>query len=326
MTFTDNHYKVLTCLSQNRFHTIAELSEDSGLSCVAIYKYLQSFSKLGLEITAMSHKGYRLNRKLELLSASQIKKGLDTNALSLLTTLEIYPQISSTNRYLGEMMETKAQSGHVCFAESQTHGRGRRGRQWISPFGANIYLSLSWLFEKDLASLSGLSLVIGIAVVRALTEMGVHNIALKWPNDIYWQNKKLGGILIEISNKSQAVIGLGLNLYLPKKQTMHITQPWTDLDKIITKTDYSRNHLASLLLNHLLAVIVSFEKKTLRSYLSEWRSYDCMQGQEVFIYRGQQQFKGIIEGIDDNGMLLFKESSGMIKTFASAEVSFRKNR
>ena len=330
MTFNNNHAKILTRLTEDRFHSSSELSAELGLSRATIWKYLHSFSDLGLEIIALKGKGYRLKRKLELLSAAQIKKELKPEVEFLLSTLEIHSQIASTNNHLLDAMKIKNQSGQVCFAESQTDGRGRLGRQWVSPFGSNIYLSLSWVFENGFASLSGLSLAIGVAVVRALTELGINHIGLKWPNDIYWRDKKLGGILIEISGESSgectAIIGLGLNLYLPEKTTATITQPWTDLDKITTQNNYSRNALSSLLLNHLLPVLATFETQTFKHYLSEWRSYDCMQGREVSIYRGQHQFDGIIVGIDDNGMLLLKETiTHIIKTFASGEVSFRKN-
>ncbi len=329
VTFTNNHYTVLTRLAKDGFHSSSELSVDLNLSRATIWKYLQNFSELGLEIIAVRGKGYRLKRKLELLSNLQIKENLNHKSLSLLSKLEIHPQIASTNSYLLEVMKTNPQSGYVCFAETQINGRGRRGRQWISPFGANIYLSLSWLFKNGFASISGLSLAVGVAVVRALTDFGIDNIGLKWPNDIYWQDKKLGGVLIEISGESSgkcnAVIGLGLNLYMPEKESSRISQPWTDLDKIIThQIRYSRNYLSALLLNNLLPVIASFETKTFMHYLSEWRGYDCMRGCEVSIYSGQHQFDGVIIGIDDSGLLLLKEITGTIKTFASGEVSFRK--
>jgi BirA family biotin operon repressor/biotin-[acetyl-CoA-carboxylase] ligase len=271
VTFNNNHAKILTRLSEDRFYSSSELSADLGLSRTTIWKYLHSFSELGLEIIAVSGKGYRLKRKLELLSVAKIKKELKPEVESLLSVLEIHSQIASTNNYLLEAMKINNQSGYACFAESQTNGRGRQGRQWVSPFGSNIYLSLSWVFENGFASLSGLSLAIGVVVVRALTELGIDNIGLKWPNDIYWQDKKLGGILIEISGESSgeciAIIGLGLNMYLPEKTTATINQPWTDLDKISPKINYSRNVLSSLLLNYLLPVLATFETQTFKHYL-----------------------------------------------------------
>jgi BirA family biotin operon repressor/biotin-[acetyl-CoA-carboxylase] ligase len=244
-----------------------------------------------------------------------------------LSTLEIYPRIDSTNRYLVELAQRETDSGRVCFAESQTAGKGRRGRQWVSPFGCNIYVSILWRFQHNPASISGLSLAVGVAVIRALTAFGVTEIGLKWPNDIYWQNKKLGGVLIEVSSETDgscsAVIGLGLNLYLPEKETGNILQPWTDLAQILGSAAYSRNHIASLLLNHLLPVIADFEKATLNHYLAEWRHYDVMLNKAVNLYIGEQCIDGIVQGINDDGMLLLKKADGDVKTFASGEVSFR---
>ena len=231
MIFTEKHQKILNLLADGEFHSGTELSAALAVSRAAVWKYLHSLSELGLEINAVSGKGYRLEKALELLSAQQIKESLSLKTLSLLSKLEIHPQIQSTNTYLAECAKT-VQSGRVCFAESQTAGRGRRGRQWVSPFGSNLYLSILWQFDNGFAAISGLSLAIGVAVVRALSEIGINEIGLKWPNDIYWQHKKLGGILIEVSGESSgechAIIGLGLNLYLPEKETTGITQPWTD--------------------------------------------------------------------------------------------------
>ncbi|MCK5898605.1 MAG: bifunctional biotin--[acetyl-CoA-carboxylase] ligase/biotin operon repressor BirA [Methylococcales bacterium] len=328
MIFTENHAKILTCLTHDRFYSGEELSANLGLSRSAIWKYCQSFSDFGLEITALKGKGYRLNRKLELLEHDKIHQGLDQKTKALLSNLEIYPQISSTNDHLLKLMRLKNQSGHACFAEFQTKGRGRQGRQWISPFGANIYLSFSWVFDNGFASLAGLSLAIGVAVVRALNQLGIQDIGLKWPNDIYWQQQKLGGILIEISGESSgectAIVGLGLNLYLPPEKTLNIDQPWTDLTKIRTDKTYSRNKIAALLLNHLLTISASFEEKTFHEYVSEWQTYDCMQGRKVSIYRGEQKFDGTVIGIDENGLLLLKDQHQKTIRFASGEISFRK--
>jgi BirA family biotin operon repressor/biotin-[acetyl-CoA-carboxylase] ligase len=339
LIFTDTQTKLLTLLADGHFHSGTALASTLNISRSAIWKQLEGLAAYGVEIIAVSGKGYKLSRALELLSEARIKAELTLSAAELLSTLEIYSQIDSTNRYLVEAAQHDADSGQVCFAEAQTAGKGRRGRQWLSPFGSNIYCSILWRFQNDPASIAGLSLAVGVAVIRALHELGLSEIGLKWPNDIYWKNKKLGGILIEVSGESggscSAVIGLGLNLYLPVKETASITQPWTDLEQIMTASPlkdwpscpatYSRNHIASLLLNHLLPVIAHFENDTLNHYLQEWRSCDVMLNKAVSIYIGNQQIDGRVVGIDDNGMLLLENAAGEIKTFASGEVSFRKS-
>ena len=321
---------ILNILSDGQFHSGTELAKKIGISRSAICKQLNNLTERGIKFSAISGKGYRLERVLQFLSAESIENDLSLTSLSLISELEIHDCIASTNSYLVNKSYQTINSGFVCFAESQTAGKGRRGREWISPFGCNIYLSILWQFENGPAAITGLSLAVGIAVIRALNECGIDNVGLKWPNDIYWQGKKLAGILIEVSGETSgpcnAVIGLGLNFYLPEDQAKSITQDWVDLSSIVADDPVKiRNKMAAVLLNHLMPTIANFEQDTLECYLAEWREYDCMKGKDVIIYRGKQVFSGVVDGIDNNGMLLLANEQGDIQTFASGEVSFRQS-
>ena len=167
-----------------------------------------------------------------------------------------------------------------------------------------------------------------MAVIRALNDCRITGVGLKWPNDIFWQEKKLAGILIEVSGESNgpcsAVIGLGLNFYIPKGKAKEITQDWVDLTQIVSGNPANlRNELSTALLNHLMPMIANFEHDTLTSYIEEWRQYDCMKNKLVQIFMGKHVYSGIVEGIDDNGLLLLADQQGQVKAFASGEVSFR---
>jgi BirA family biotin operon repressor/biotin-[acetyl-CoA-carboxylase] ligase len=324
---SDKQKKILTLLADGEFHSGTELAEVLGVSRSAICKQLKGLSELGLHHSAVSGKGYRLDKPLELLEPSKINAILSEQNKALISTLEIHDTLNSTNSYLVEHSHNNAASGFVCFAEHQTAGKGRRGRQWVSPYGSNIYVSILWRFQQGgIASTAGLSLAIGVAVIRALKQHNINDVGLKWPNDIYSQGKKLGGILIEVSGESDgpcaAVIGLGLNLFLPEIQAQTITQAWTDLTKTSGENPLLRNKLAGTVLNHILAIVNGFETVGIRAYLDEWRSYDCLKGKSATLFIGQQQVEGIVEGIDDNGLLLIKKSDGSIQAFASGEVSF----
>ena len=328
MTISANLKQALNLLADGKFHSGTELANLMGVSRAAICKQLQGLSNLGIKLTAISGKGYKLERPLQLLSLNHIEHHLTAQTDQLLNRVEIHDMIASTNSYLLEKSQQTSETGLACFAEYQSAGKGRRGREWISPFGSNIYLSILWRYQNGPAFIAGLSLAVGVAVVRALKELGIENVGLKWPNDIYWQAQKLAGILIEVVGESggpcHAVIGLGLNGFMPQKQAEAITQAWVDLDTIIgEKSHILRNRLAAVLLNHMMPVIAEFENVGLSSYLSEWRDYDCMQGKNVNIYMGQQQYQGVVDGIDDQGMLLVKDDNNAVKTFASGEVSFR---
>lgn len=326
---TDKQKQILTMLADGEFHSGTELAQAIGVSRSTIWKQFNGLDKLGLSHAAVSGKGYRLDKPLELLAVADIKTGLDGPVHTLIRSLEIHEQIDSTNRYLVDQAHANAPSGSVCFAEYQSAGRGRRGRRWISPFGSNIYLSILWRFQQGYAATTGLSLAMGVAVIRALKQHKVDDVGLKWPNDIYSQGKKLGGILIEVSGESDgpcaAVIGLGLNLSLPETEAQDITQAWTDLCKVTGLTKLSRNRLAADLLNHLFAVLAEFEVLGIKAFADEWRSYDCLKNQAATLFVAGQPFTGIIHGIDDNGLLLLQHVDGKIQAFASGEVSFNRS-
>lgn len=326
MTISEKQKRILILLADGEFHSGTELADDLGISRSAVWKQLQGLNDWGLQYSAVSGKGYRLDRSLELLLESKINEVVSEQAGALISSFEIHDQIDSTNRYLVESSQHDALSGSVCFAEYQTAGKGRRGRQWVSPYGSNIYLSILWRFQQGPAAISGLSLAIGVAVIRALKQHQVNDIGLKWPNDIYSQGKKLGGILVEVSGETDgpcsAVIGLGLNLFMHEAEAKTITQAWTDLSKVTGQNRPFRNKLAGTLLTHLLPVIAGYEGLGIASYLDEWRDYDCLAGKEATLFIGQQQFEGIVQGIDANGMLLVERPDGCVQTFASGEVSF----
>ena len=259
-----------------------------------------------------------------LLDAKHIESQLTPNCLALISVLDVFESIDSTNRYLISQAQENAPSGSVCFTDSQTAGKGRQGRQWVSPQGANIYGSFLWHFSS-VAQLNGLSLAIGVGVVRVLTKYGIGNVGLKWPNDIYSDGKKLGGILIEVTSradgKASAVIGLGLNVDLPPNIDS-ITQAYTDLKTIAPHISLERNTLIADLLNELIPLTASFETQSLSAYVDEWRGYDCLKGKVATLYVGKQAIEGTVQGIDDNGLLKLQQADGIENMFASGEVSF----
>jgi BirA family transcriptional regulator, biotin operon repressor / biotin---[acetyl-CoA-carboxylase] ligase len=324
---SDKQKKILMLLADGQFHSGTELAETLNVSRSAICKQFKGLSELGLQHSAVSGKGYRLDYSLELLNQTTITQLLSKDHQSLISTLEIHDSLNSTNSYLVDYAQQQALSGFVCFAEHQSAGKGRRGRTWVSPYGSNLYMSILWRFQQGgIAATAGLSLALGVAAIRALKQHQIHNVGLKWPNDIYSQGKKLGGILIEVSGETDgpcfAVIGLGLNMFLPTSEAQTINQAWTDLTKVTGTVPVSRNQLAATLLSHILDIVNGFETVGIQAYLDEWRSYDCLQGQAATLYIGQQKIDGTVEGIDDNGLLLIKRTEGNIQAFASGEVSF----
>ncbi len=320
--------QLLCLLADGKFHPGASLAQATGLlNRGAVWKHLQALSVYGLRIRAITGKGYRLHPPLQLLELERIQTLLGPPAKRDLR-IEIFDALDSTNSQLMRQAEPDTPGGLTYLSEYQTAGRGRRGRQWTSPFGQNIYLSMLWRYPDGPAAIAGLSLAAGVAVTQALHDIGATEIDLKWPNDIQHRGKKLGGILVEVSGETNgpchAVAGVGLNLQLTAEQAAGIDQPWTDLSRILGAEAYlSRNRLAAALLNRLHGAMSEFSAARLPETLNAWRQYDCLLGLPVQLQIGEQRLQGIAAGIDDHGLLLLEQADGQRRAYASGEVSVR---
>jgi len=317
--------EILGKLSDGRFHSGEVLANELHISRAAVWKQLKKIQSMGLSVDAVRGKGYRLQYPLELLNTELIMDYLSPEAMGNIHDLSVHTEIDSTNRFLLQLDHELCEKGVVCLAERQTMGRGRRGRQWVSPFGANIYLSVMWRYAHGPAQLSGLSLALGVAVMRVLSSYAIENIGLKWPNDIYWQQKKLGGILVEIAGETNGpctlVAGLGLNVSMTDGEN-DIDQPWTCLQDITQSENLSRNRLAAELIEQMLMILQDYSQKGFSAYQQEWQQWDVMFNKAVSLSSTAGERRGIVQGVDSEGGLLLKTSQG-IEVINSGEVSLR---
>ena len=311
-------------LSDGHFHSGENLGAQLGISRTAVWKHVQGLSDLGLTVHSVKGRGYRLAQQLELLQHQGIINHLNRESRALLSGLDLHFEIDSTNSDLMRRAPSGLESGHVCLAEIQHQGRGRRGRHWVSPFGSNIYLSLLWRFDDGSARLSGLSLAIAVAVARVLESLGVSELAVKWPNDLLHQGRKLAGILLEVAGEADGpchvVIGLGLNLSMPQSAGGEIDQPWGDLVSAGLKV--GRNQLAGSLINELLQSMQQFQNLGLDPMKQDWQRLDATRDRSISLHFINSVISGIGRGIDEQGMLLL-ERNGEISRYASGEVSLR---
>jgi BirA family biotin operon repressor/biotin-[acetyl-CoA-carboxylase] ligase len=315
--------KLIRLLADGRFHSGEALGALLGVSRGAVWKRLKSLEKYGLDLQAVRGRGYRLAAPLELLDARAIRAALPP-AAPLLDTLEVLIETDSTSHHL--LRNTAGPPpGGACFAEWQSAGRGRRGRHWVSPFGAALYGSIGWRFQSGPAALSGLSLAAGVAVIQALTACGIRDCRLKWPNDVQVYGRKLAGILIDMRGESggpvDVVLGVGLNLRLPPISVGDIDQPWTDLHQI-GAADISRNTLAGVLLGELLLMLRTFQTQGFAAFREAWRRYDALAGQDADLLLPDRAVHGRVVGIDDDGALLIRTGNG-VQAYASGEISVR---
>jgi BirA family biotin operon repressor/biotin-[acetyl-CoA-carboxylase] ligase len=308
---------LLAVLSDGAFHSGEQIGAELGISRAAISQQIKSLRLLGLEIFSITGKGYRLNTPLNLLNNDWLQQ-FNTGA-----PIHTCAVIDSTNQYMMAQLE-HWQKGECLLAESQTAGRGRRGRQWHSPFGSQFIMSMYWRLDEGPTAAMGLSLAIGVAVVQALESAGYQDLSLKWPNDIYMARRKLAGILVEMSAAvggiCHLVIGVGINLNLPDSVISQLDQPCAHLAE--QPMTIERNKLTAIIIGKLRETLFLFEQQGLTAFLSEWNRLDIFMQQPVKVLLGNQIIHGTYCGIDGLGNMLLQNQEGMHK-FVGGEISLR---
>lgn len=316
---------LLRLLADGELRSGQELAELMGVSRTAVWKQLQKLEGLGIELETIKGAGYRLPGGLELLDETQVRAALSPEADALLQTLSLSLESDSTNAEAMRHIDAGAGSGWVFSTEQQSAGRGRRGRDWVSPFGRNLYVSVIWSFDGGAAALEGLSLAVGVAVARALDEVGMSRASLKWPNDILVDGAKLGGILLEMSGDAagpcSVVVGVGLNVAMPDTVAGHIEQSWTDATRAAGRP-VSRNALLAALLNHLLPLLSGFAEHGFTGWREPWLALDAFAGEPVVMLMGERRLAGIARGVDDRGALQLETGTG-VQSLYGGEISLR---
>jgi len=268
-----------------------------------------------------------MNDAVELLDRALILAGVDSQTSQQLRDLRVETSLDSTNSAL-RRLPIEEQHATFILAEQQTAGRGRRGRQWHSPFASNLYLSLGWKFEQPLSGLGCLPLVVALATANALQRAGLDGHRVKWPNDILLDGRKLCGCLVEMQGDAKgpchAVLGVGVNVKMPHDEAaLTIDQPWTDLQSGVP--DCSRNSLAALLVEELVGHMVLFASQGFGSFTDQWMQLDALKGRTVSAQGENDTVEGVSMGIDENGALLLDTGTNVVKLH-SGEVSLNKTK
>ncbi|HLZ96715.1 MAG TPA: biotin--[acetyl-CoA-carboxylase] ligase, partial [Steroidobacteraceae bacterium] len=209
---------LLLLLADGRLHSGERLAQALGVSRTAVWKGVLRLRTLGIDVRAVARRGYQLPEAIELFEERAIRAAMAGERSYRLHSLEILFDVDSTNTRLLAAGAAPPGCADVVLAELQHAGRGRRGRRWVAPFGGSIALSMNWSFDDASRVNPALSLCVGVAIARALERAGASGIGLKWPNDIWFNDRKMGGILIEVraeaGGPAHVVIGIGLNVRL----------------------------------------------------------------------------------------------------------------
>ncbi|MBQ0721475.1 MAG: bifunctional biotin--[acetyl-CoA-carboxylase] ligase/biotin operon repressor BirA [Gammaproteobacteria bacterium] len=317
----DTCLRIVELLGDGEFVSGAVLGDCLGVSRTAVWKQLNKLEGWGVPIETVRGRGYRIPGGMELLDDDRILNGLAECSSRFVGRLEVLDATDSTNNMVRGEIEKGAPQGFVCFAERQTGGRGRHGREWVSPFGRNLYMSLSWHFDDGAAALEGLSLAVGVVVARVIQSFGVNNVALKWPNDILLDKQKVGGVLLEMMGdpvgNCQVIVGVGINLGMA--EDTEIDQPWADLGR---HGQISRNELASALLSELLPMLNAYSCDGFLAYRAEWQGFDAYRDSPIKLITPRMTVRGLGRGVSDTGAIQI-EVDGVIEAYSGGEISLR---
>jgi BirA family transcriptional regulator, biotin operon repressor / biotin---[acetyl-CoA-carboxylase] ligase len=322
MKKTSQPFKDLVALlSDGQPHNGASIEKKLNITRPIFWKLLRKMKQHRLAVTFEQHKGHTMLEPLTLLDAQTIKQQLNFQSVFL----EVFETINSTNDYLKKPSSAKKKK-RVCLSETQTKGKGRFNRHWHSPFGQNIYFSLAYPVYENINKFLGLSLVVALAVCRAIekTLSLPEPLFIKWPNDIVYDGKKLAGMLIEAQpqahNSHNLIIGIGVNVNMQQDSKNTIKQDWTSLRQI-TETYHDRNALSAELINQLTFCLKEFEKDGLKAFIAAWKERDYLVGKSVQLKLNQTLFQGKVTGITDQGHLILKLPDGKKKVFSSGDTT-----
>lgn len=325
-TFSKTQLKLFHQLADGQCHKGNKLGNLLGLSGAAVSKHINQLITQGLPVQCLPQQQYQLTHPMIPLDETVIRQHLEAKRFVKPIDLHLLATVDSTNQYLKQDIVHDSTLTFCC-AEKQTHGRGRFGRSWLSPFGENIYCSSRWIFPCRLSHLSGLSLVVGLAILASFEKhFFYHDLQIKWPNDILWNNKKLGGILIEsiaeTNQSAQIIIGIGLNINTATHQHPLAGRPWCSLYEI-TQTRWDRNDLLANLIYHLNQFIEQFLIDGFAALIPYWQKVDYLKGKWITVSNPTSTKSGIACGINELGQLCLQDEQGVMYYLSSGETSLK---
>ncbi len=327
-------FSLLRQLADGEFHSGEDLAAKVGLTRARVSQVLKDAGTAGLALERVKGRGYRLLEAPEFLDAKKVRTRLvefaEARGMPVPGPVEVVDQIESTSSELMRRAQRRDVHRVALAAEWQSAGRGRRGRAWTAIAGGSLTFSLGWKFEQGAGFLAGLSLAVGVAVVRALEAQGFKDVALKWPNDLIHRHLKVGGILIELNGDAlgptTTVIGVGLNVRIPATARKDIPVPVTDLATIAGRRapPVDRNRLLAALLAELAAVLDLYSKEGFAPFAAEWQHRHAYQGKAVrLLLPDGATVTGKVAGVDASGALVLADGPRRAR-FLSGEITLRR--
>jgi len=310
-------FQVLRALADGSAHSAAAL----GVSRSAVRDAILDLRDHGLTVRAIRGRGVHLVDGADLIVPEVVTARLAEGGGNV--SLALLDQCESTNAELLARAARGAPSGSAVACELQTAGRGRRGNRWLSGLASGLTFSLLWRSRRTGIDLAGLSLAAGVACVAALEALEVSGVRLKWPNDLMFAGRKLGGILVESVGESRGpstvVVGIGINVRRSQAVQVPLGRPVTELAEIRADLP-SRSVLLGESLAQLAAVLETFERQGFAAFRADWMRLHAQQDARIRVALPAGAAKeGVALGVDENGALLLRTDAG-VERLHSGEV------
>ncbi|HWJ34531.1 MAG TPA: biotin--[acetyl-CoA-carboxylase] ligase [Steroidobacteraceae bacterium] len=324
-----DHPSLLVLLADGRLHSGEWLAQELGVSRAAVWKGIERLRMRGIDVDAVPRRGYALpGGAVELLEEGRIRSAVASERAARLRSLDLKFDVDSTNTRLLAAAPPPVGYADVMLSELQHAGRGRRGRHWIAPFGCGVALSMGWSFTDASKASPTLSLSVGVAVARALARAGALGLGLKWPNDIWLGERKIGGVLIELraeaGGPAHVVIGVGVNVILAPATRAQIEAVGVQVAAVADACTAppSRNFIAGAIIDELLSMLADFEREGFAAFRAAWTALDVLRDRPAQVLTGENVISGTARGVNAHGALQL-EREGRLHEFVSGEVSLR---
>jgi BirA family biotin operon repressor/biotin-[acetyl-CoA-carboxylase] ligase len=329
---SDSAERLLRLLADGGLHSGERLAAALGITRAAVWKQVAELRGRGIAIHSSERRGYSLRRTVELLSVAALRRAACAGGFTLPDDTSVEFELGSTNAVLHAAPPPAPGAPRLLFAELQTAGRGRRGREWVAPFGSGLTFSIAWSYAEWPADLSALGLALGVCVVDALRDLGAAGVELKWPNDIVHRHAKLGGLLLQMRSESGGpaciVAGLGLNLDLPASERAALAipgaTPVTDLAHACGGAVPGRVDVAARVAGRMLEGFGQFAHGGFAGFADDWARFDSLRDARVTVLRQDGPLDGIARGADSDGALRIETSTGVLERVHAGDVSLRR--
>jgi BirA family biotin operon repressor/biotin-[acetyl-CoA-carboxylase] ligase len=327
-------FSLLRQLADGAFHSGEDLAATVGLTRARVSQLLKQAETAGLSLERVRGLGYRLTATPDFLDADEVRRSLHDIAAKGTVfpplDIEVVDQVGSTSTELLRRSQRRDIHGQVLAAEWQSAGRGRRGKTWTAVAGGSLTFSIGWRYEQGAGFLAGLSLAVGVAVVKALEAEGLAGVELKWPNDLVHKHLKVGGILVELNGDAlgptTVVVGVGLNVRLPREMRRDIAQPVSDLQSVAGRgaPPIDRNRLLARLVAELADTLSRYAKEGFAPFAAEWQHRHAYQGKPVkLLLPDGMAVTGKVAGVDASGALVLADGPRRSR-FLAGEISLRR--